>query len=253
MYKLSTVSKMAERERIQDSKQQNWEERCYSSFGPNFRIDSGNPQMGISGENVYQIYGVTDQKDQCFISLSKSGHYKILNDRSIEITAGNKSEEEGIDIALNAIDGGISLSCLRNGAIQLKAKNIILDALEDVDIKAGRNVSITAGSTLKLKGLKVELDESSVFGNIVEAVLGNFGARVFEATAAFESVGFDVISQGISLGSEIARTVGESPLSEIASRTFGAVNTSLSGGDFPVSLEFQQPETTQTGGDLELF
>lgn len=232
-------------ERLQDKNTkvfQNWEERCFSSYGPNFRIESGNPQMGISGENVYQFYGVTDDKDQCFTSLSKGGHYRILNDRSIEITAGNKSEEEGIDIALNAIDGGISLSCLRNGAIQLKARNIILDALEDIDIKSGRNISITAGSTLKLKGFKVEIDESSVFGNLVESALGGFGAKVFEATAAFQSVGFDSIAQGISAGANIAKSVGETPLAEVAAQGFGAVNTSLaSSGDFKVALEFPEP------------
>ena len=81
---------------------QNLEERNYWSYGPNFRIDCGNPQMGIAGENVYQMYAVTDDKDQCFSSLSKSGHYKILNDKSIELTAGNKSKEEGVDIAFNS-------------------------------------------------------------------------------------------------------------------------------------------------------
>lgn len=242
---------MAERERLQNTKQQNWEERCYTSFGPNFRVESGNPQMGISGENVYQMYGVTDDKDQCFTSLSKSGHYRVLNDRSIEITAGNKSQEEGVDIALNAMDGGISLSCLRNGAIQLKAKNIILDALEDIDIKAGRNISLSAGSTLKLKGLKVELDESSVMGNIVEAVLGTFGERVFSETAAFASVGLDSIASGISLGANIAKSIGDSPLSDIASQAFGTVNASL-GSVSPVSLEFSPPGSDE-GPALELF
>lgn len=203
---------------------QNWEERNYFSYGPNFRIDCGNPQMGISGENVYQIYGVTDQKDQCFVSISKSGHYKILNDRSVEISAGNKSEEEGIDIAFNAIDGGISLSCLGNGAIQLKGKNIILDASEDIDIKAGRNISITAGSTLKLKGMKVQLDESSMLGNVVEAVLGSFGMRIFEATAAFESVGFDVISEGLSAATGVAESFAGNAASTIASEAAGVVN-----------------------------
>lgn len=218
---------MAERER--QGKQQNWEERCYESLGPNFRIDTGNPQMGIAGENVYQFYGVTDEKDQCFVSLSKSGHYKILNDRSIEITAGNKSQEEGIDIALNAIDGGISLSCIGNGAIQLKAKNIILDASEDIDIKAGRNLSLTAGSTLKLKGMKVQLDESSMLGNVVEAVLGTFGMRIFEATAAFESVGADVIAEGLGAATELAGGVAEAgSIEAVTAAEDAAVNQALS-------------------------
>lgn len=203
---------------------QNWEERNYWSLGPNFRIDSGNPQMGISGENVYQMYSVTDEKDQCFTSLSKSGHFRILNDRSVEITGGNKSNEEGIDIAFNAIDGGISLTCLGNGSIQLKSRNIILDALEDIDIKAGRNISITAGSTLKLKGMKVQLDESSMLGNVVEAVLGSFGMRIFEATAAFESVGFDVISEGLSAATGTAESFAGNAIASTAADAASVVN-----------------------------
>jgi len=253
LYKLSIVSKMAEREREQNSTQQNWEKRCYSSYGPDFRIDSGNPQMGISGENVYQIYGVTDEKDQCHISLSKSGHYKILNDRSIEITAGNKSEEEGVDIALNAIDGGISLSCLRNGAIQLKARNIILDAVEDIDIKAGRNLSLTAGSTLKLKGMKVEVDESSIFGNLVESALGSFGEQVFAETAAMASAGADAIKTGLSIGANLAKTVGETPLAEVASQTLGAVNVSpVEGVAGAVAIEFPEEVAAQAIGEAAL-
>jgi hypothetical protein len=233
---------------------QNWEERNYCSYGPNFRIDCGNPQMGIAGENVYQLYGVTDDKDQCFLSLSKSGHYKILNDRSIEITSGNKSKEEGVDIALNAIDGGISLTCLGNGAIQLKGRNIILDATEDIDIKAGRNISLDAGSTLKLKGMKVQLDESSMLGNIVEVVLGSFGMRIFSATEAFASVGADVISAGLSAATGTVASFAGNAAASVASESAGAVNASsseISGGDDLFSAENTQLTGNETSGSFE--
>jgi hypothetical protein len=206
---------------------QNWESRNFCTYGPNFRMDFGNPQMGISGENVYQMYGVTDEKDQCFLSLSKSGHYKILNDRSIEITAGNKSKEEGVDIAFNAMNGGISLTCMSNGSIQLKGRNIIIDASEDVDIKAGRNLSLTAGSTLKLKGMKVQLDESSMLGNIVDTVLGSFGMRVFDglpiSVSPFSNIGTDVLGQVFSEASGVTEFAGEA-VSNIAAQGAGVVN-----------------------------
>lgn len=229
-----------------DRPNQNWEERNYFSLGPNFRLDSGNPQMGIAGENVYQMYGVTDDKDQCFLSLSKSGHYKILNDRSVEITAGNKSKEEGVDIAFNAIDGGISLSCLGNGTIQLKGKNIILDATEDIDIKAGRNISLDAGSTLKLKGMKVELDESSMLGNIVEVVLGSFGMRIFSATEAFASVGADVISAGLSAATGAVSSFAGNDIASVASEAAGVVNAAPPAAEDDL---FSAENTTLTGNE----
>ena len=37
--------------------QQNWQLRQYDSFGPHFRIDTGNPQMGLNGTVVYDLIG----------------------------------------------------------------------------------------------------------------------------------------------------------------------------------------------------
>ena len=194
-------------ERRQTGKEQNWEERFFTSWGPNFRIDSGNPQMGISGEHVYTMYGVTNAKDQSSIGLDQSGLFSISNDRDIHITAGKKNDTEGVDIALTSFDGDIALTCLKNGSVRLKGRNIILDALEDIDIVAGRNISITAGSTLKLKGMKVQLDESSVMGNIVEAVLGSFGTQIFGSLPTAAAIGLDVI--GGTFGGPIAGTAIE--------------------------------------------
>jgi hypothetical protein len=168
-------------ERLKTGTQQNWEERNYLSLGPNFRIDVGNPQMGIDGENVYNFYGVTNSKDQSSISLTQGGHLRILNDRTVEITAGNKSEEEGVDIALNSLNGSITITALSNGSVQIKGKNIILDAAEDIDIKAGRNIKLTAGTTIDMEAIEIKVD--GLFGNVIETVLGTFGTQVFSLTS----------------------------------------------------------------------
>jgi hypothetical protein len=193
---------MAERLRTND--QQNWEERNYCSFGPNFRIDSGNPQMGISGENVYSMYGVTNSGEQCLLGLNQGGGFRILTDRSVEISAGNKSQEEGVDIALNALNGGISLTAIGNGAIQIKAKNIILEASEDIDLKAGRNMTLTAGTTMKLDAMEIEVD--GLFGNLIETVLGTFGTQVFAGTSALEGASIG-IGGGLGAATNIAGSI----------------------------------------------
>ena len=36
---------------------QNWQQRQYDSFGPHFRIESGNPEMGENGSVVYNLIG----------------------------------------------------------------------------------------------------------------------------------------------------------------------------------------------------
>lgn len=69
---------------------QNWQGRSLTSFGPKFRIDMNNPQMGCNGTDVYNLYSVTDSKDVFISGLSEGGNCKIYNDRSIEIIAGQK-------------------------------------------------------------------------------------------------------------------------------------------------------------------
>jgi hypothetical protein len=184
-------------ERLRTGTQQNWEERNYLSLGPNFRIDVSNPQMGIDGENVYAIYGVTDAKDQSSISLTQGGNFRILSDRSVEITAGNKSEEEGVDIALNSLNGNITITALQNGSIQIKGRNIVLDAAEDIDIKAGRNITLTSGSTIQMDAMKIEVD--GLLGNLVEAVIGTFGTQVFSLTSFAGEVA-SIVANNIGIG-----------------------------------------------------
>lgn len=187
-------------ERLKTGTQQNWEKRNYFSYGPNFRIDVGNPQMGIDGENVYNLYGVTDSKDQTSISLTQSGHFRILNDRTIEITAGNKCEEEGIDIALNSLNGSITITALGNGSVQIKGKNIILDSAEDIDIKAGRNIKITAGTTIQMEAIKIEVD--GLLGNVIETILGTLGTQAFAFTSFAGEVA-EISANSIGIGGGI--------------------------------------------------
>ena len=33
----------------------NWQQRQYLSFGPHFRIESANPEMGLNGSIVYDL------------------------------------------------------------------------------------------------------------------------------------------------------------------------------------------------------
>jgi len=70
---------------------QNWQRRKYTSFSPHFRIDTGNPQMGLNGSDVYNLYGVNDERDVSLVGMSFGGMFHIYNDQSIEIIGGQKS------------------------------------------------------------------------------------------------------------------------------------------------------------------
>ena len=50
---------------------QNWQGRSLTSFGPKFRIDMNNPQMGCNGTEVYNLYAVTNNNDVCLTGLAE--------------------------------------------------------------------------------------------------------------------------------------------------------------------------------------
>jgi hypothetical protein len=129
------------------AREANWEERSYWKLGPNFGIDVKNPQLGLSGTDVYSMYGVTVDKDINVCGLNNgNGLYHIYNDRSIEIIAGQNNSGGGIDINIAGKNGDICITAERNGNVRIRAKNIILDADENINLTAGRNVNIKAGS-----------------------------------------------------------------------------------------------------------
>ena len=151
-----------------------------------------NPQMGCNGTEVYNIYAVTNNNDVCLTGLSEGGNYKIYNDHSIEIIAGQKSNSNGVDIVISGRNGDVCITAEKNGRVRIRAQNIMIDADEDVDIKAGRNISLDAGSgRVLLKGNK--LDANGLTGNLVPEGT-SFGEVVFNGTF----VGQDIVKAAFS-------------------------------------------------------
>lgn len=170
---------------------QNWERRDINSYGPKFRIDTNNPQMGTNGTNVYALYAVTDNKDVNFSGLTESGTYRIWNDKTIEFIGGNKDSSDGVDIVIAGMNGDVTITAMRNGAVKIKGKNIVIEADEDIDLKAGRNININGKSRVLIKGNKCETD--GLLGNLIPE---SFGSLVFSKSY----VGGDIISNSFMAG-----------------------------------------------------
>ena len=170
---------------------QKWHQRSINSFGPKFRIDLNNPQMGTSGSDVYMLYGVTDNKDVCLAGLSENGIYKIYNDQSIEIVAGQKAKSTGVDITIVGKNGDICITAEKNGAVRIRAKNIIIDADENVDIVAGKDVNIKQGGRFLIQGQEASCD--ALMGNLAPAG-STFGDIAFAGTFV------DAVAEGFSGG-----------------------------------------------------
>ncbi|NBP56661.1 hypothetical protein EBU71_09040 [bacterium] len=166
--------------------------RQLTSYNPNFRIDTANPQMGLTGTDVYKIYGVTDNGDnQSSISLSSGGLLGLYNDHTIQISGGTKNQEGAEDIVIIGNNGNVSISA--NGTVRIYATNIMLEAEQDIHLKAGRNISIKGGDgRLMLDSQRV--DVKGISGNLISLLGKDFTKQVF----AGSFVGFDFLDKAVS-------------------------------------------------------
>ena len=143
---------------------QNWEKRQYVSFTPQFRIDVNNPQVGYNGPGVYDLYGTNDSGDVSLAGMLQGGIYRLYNDRTIEIIAGNKSERGGVDICITGLKGSVLITAMENGDVLIKGNNIIMEAKTDIRMKAGQNIIMDAGSKIDMKAKEAYCDAPHSYG-----------------------------------------------------------------------------------------
>ena len=121
----------------------NWQNREYESFGPHFRIDTGNPQTGYNGTVVYDILGSGSDGNSSSVGMTNGGLYHIYNDQCIEIVGGKKADG-GVCVNIIGSDGDICITALSGGDVKITGTNITLDAQKDLAINCGSNFSVKA-------------------------------------------------------------------------------------------------------------
>ena len=167
---------------------QNWQDRQYDSYGPHFRIESGNPEMSETGSTVYSIMGQGTDNTTSTITMTKSGLMSVYNDQSIEIVGGSKMTN-GCNINLIGKNGDITITAMSNGSVKITAKNITIQADEDVDITAGMNINLNACKEIKLRSAIANCD--ALVGNLAPRDV-TFGGLCYDRTAA----GIDAVPGG---------------------------------------------------------
>lgn len=173
---------MAER----PSEKQNWYAHFVESYGPTFRIDINNPQMGYGGEDVYTMYGVTKQDQKSSIGLDQSGKLKIHSDVSLELVAGELAGDRSEDILIHSRRGNISITADRTGTIRIAGNHIVLQADGDLDLVAGNDINVSAANFFRIQGNAAEIE--GLTGNLIPPEK-HFLFLVFEGSF----VGADVI------------------------------------------------------------
>jgi len=182
------------------SKPKNYKRRVIDSRGAHFRIDSGNPVEGLSGAEACKVYAESDDGDVFLIAHTQGGLSRIAADKTLEVRAGDNNDPGVADIRISVANGDIVINADR-GRVRVQAKNIMLNAEQDIDISAGRNVNITGGARIQLKANTVGIEGkrgngvpntfgmkmfagSHVPGDMVEAALGPFSSPSILGIAA---------------------------------------------------------------------
>ena len=121
---------------------QNWQKRQYDSFGPHFRIETANPELGVCGNVAYNLYGYADSGDTSNLGLMGNGQFNIFADQCITIDGGAKVDGGGVCVNIIGSRGDIAITAMDNGDVRIKGRNIIIDADENIEILAGGKLSI---------------------------------------------------------------------------------------------------------------
>lgn len=173
---------------------QNWYRHFVESYGPTFRIDIGNPQMGYGGPDVYTMYGVTDQDRKSSIGFDQNGKLKINSDVSIELVAGEFNSDKSEDILIHSRRGNVTITADRNGTIKIAGANITIEASGDLNLSAGNDIVANAGNIFRIEGNGAEIN--GLTGNLVPPEM-TFLFQVFQGSF----VGADIILKllGIAL------------------------------------------------------
>jgi len=167
---------------------QNWEGRNFTSFGPKVRLDMANPQMGLNGCEVYDLYAVSDNNDISLIGMSEGGILHIYNDQCIEIIGGQKSRSTGIDIVITGKNGDVTITAEKNGQIKIRGASVTINADENIELIAGKNITLKSGNAINLKSNIANCD--ALEGNLAPGDQ-TWGARVFTGTF----IGRDIIAR----------------------------------------------------------
>lgn len=161
--------------------EQNWERRVLTSWGSNVRFDVNNPQVSTGGRDIYSLYGFSqDEENVSLVRFQEDGKFSVYCDNTLELVGGQKTNTDGVDVSIIGLSGDVFINAEKNGTVKIRAKNIEIQADEDVDITGGRNVNINAGSGRVLISGNT-LEKTGLKGNLLEPNQ-NWAWRVFEGT-----------------------------------------------------------------------
>ena len=162
-------------ERSQDL--QNWAARDQESYGPHFRIDTGNPEYGFGGGTIYALIAEKN-KQSSYLGMTEDGQYNLMNDDCITITGG-VTKNGGACVNVIGKNGDVTITAMRNGDVKIKGKNIIVDADDSLRLESKKNVVIKGSNSIFLD--TPTLNTNALTGNLAPRDV-TFGGLVFRGS-----------------------------------------------------------------------
>jgi hypothetical protein len=149
---------------------QNWQKRQYDSYGPHFRIETANPELGVCGNIAYNLYGYADSGDTANLGLKGNGLFDIFADQCITIDGGAKVEGGGVCVNIIGSKGDVAITAMENGDVRISGRNIILDADENIEMTAGGKVEIDSAELLATKQntTRINAKKTSISGGNID-------------------------------------------------------------------------------------
>ena len=181
---------------------QNWQKRQYDSYGPHFRIETANPELGVCGNIAYNLYGYADSGDTANLGLKGNGLFDIFADQCITIDGGAKVEGGGVCVNIVGSKGDIAITAMENGDVRISGRNIILDADENIEMTAGGKVEIDSAELLATKQntTRINAKKTNISGGKID-IGGSTGVTLITTKGAIKVKRF--VAQDVSWASNV--------------------------------------------------
>ena len=138
--------------------------------GPQFLIDTGNGTMTHAGKTVFFIQGISKDKIKHNVSFHETGFARVYTERTLQVESGvlgSSNEKDNISFRQIVHNGHYAVNADK-GEIRLAAKNIILEAGNEITLKAPTMIQIgdPNGTTGDIKLEANTVDVITKGGNI---------------------------------------------------------------------------------------
>jgi hypothetical protein len=156
------------------------------SYGPNCRVTVNGQSVGLTGLDIYRLYGATEDNKKFSFGITQSGKMEINSDISIEIIAGEENANKGEDILIHSRRGNISITADRNGCIKISGSNVAISASGDMEI--------SAGNELRLEATKLIIDSNTAQCEAIDGNIAGPGKTLIEvATKGLNGIAGNVV------------------------------------------------------------